>query len=51
MTENGISASTFSARIISLRFFFGVTCGRDQMKCFVQFHRKPRKLPVVLSVG
>ena len=50
MTEDGISASTFNVRIISLRFFFGVTCGRDEMKRFMQFHRKPRKLPVVLSV-
>ena len=50
MTEDGVSASTFNVRIISLRFFFGVTCGRDEMKRFMQFHRKPRKLPVVLSV-
>jgi site-specific recombinase XerD len=50
MTEEGVSASTFNVRIISLRFFFGVTCGRDEMKRFMQFHRKPRKLPVVLSV-
>jgi site-specific recombinase XerD len=50
MTEDGVSASTFNVRIISLRFFFGVTCGREEMKRFMQFHRKPRKLPVVLSV-
>tara|TARA_R110002124_G_scaffold178496_1_gene346347 strand:- start:922 stop:1809 length:888 start_codon:yes stop_codon:yes gene_type:complete len=50
MTNDGVSASTFNVRIISLRFFFGVTCGREEMKRFMQFHRKPRKLPVVLSV-
>lgn len=36
--------------IISLRFFFSVTCGREEMKRYMQFHRQPRKLPVVLSV-
>jgi site-specific recombinase XerD len=50
MTDDGVSASTYNVRIISLRFFFGVTCGREDMKRFMQFHRKPRKLPVVLSV-
>lgn len=50
MTQDGVSACTFNVRIISLRFFFGITCGRDEMKRFMQFHRKPRKLPVVLSV-
>jgi len=50
MTQDGVSVSTYNIRIISLRFFFGVTCGREEMKRFMQFHRKPRKLPVVLSV-
>ncbi len=50
MTEDSVSASTFNVRIISLRFFFGTTCGREDMKRFMQFHRKPRKLPIVLSV-
>jgi site-specific recombinase XerD len=50
MTQDGVSVSTFNVRIISLRFFFGITCGREDMKRFMQFHRKPRKLPVVLSV-
>ena len=50
MADDGVSASTFNVRIISLRFFFGVTCGHEEMKRFMQFHRKPRKLPVVLSV-
>jgi site-specific recombinase XerD len=50
MTRDGVSATTFNVRIISLRFFFGITCGRDEMKRYMQFHRQPRKLPVVLSV-
>ncbi len=50
MTDAGVSVSTFNARIISLRFFFSVTCGREEMKRYMQFHRKPWKLPVVLSV-
>jgi len=50
MTNAGVSATTFNVRIISLRFFFGVTCGREEMKRYMQFHRQPRKLPVVLSV-
>jgi integrase/recombinase XerD len=50
MTKDGLSATTFNGRIISLRFFFGVTCGREEMKRYMQFHREPRKLPVVLSV-
>ncbi len=35
MTEDGVSASTFNVRIISLRFFFGITCGREDMKRFM----------------
>jgi integrase/recombinase XerD len=50
MVKAGVSASTFNVRIISLRFFLGVTCGREEMKRYMQFHRQPRKLPVVLSV-
>jgi integrase/recombinase XerD len=45
-----VTASTFNLRIISLRFFFGVTSGREEMKRYMQFQRKPRKLPIVLSV-
>lgn len=50
MTNAGITPTTFNARIVALRFFFGVTCGREEMKRYMQFRRKPRKLPVVLSV-
>lgn len=50
MTDTGVTASTFNTRIIALRFFFGMTCGRDEMKRFMQFRTQPRKLPVVFSV-
>ena len=50
MTDTGVSPWTFNVRIVSLRFFFGVTCGREEMKRYMQFQRKPRKLPIVLSV-
>jgi site-specific recombinase XerD len=30
MTNAGITPSTFNARIVALRFFFGMTCGREE---------------------
>jgi site-specific recombinase XerD len=50
MTTAGITPPTFNARIVALRFFFGTTCGREEMKRLMQFRRQPQKLPVVLSV-
>ena len=50
MTKDLVSATTFNVRIISLRFFFSVTCGREEMKRYMQFQRQPRESPVVLSV-
>ena len=50
MKENDVSASTFNSRIVALRFFFGVTCGKEEMKRYMQFQRKPARQPVVLSV-
>lgn len=50
MTNAGMTATTFNVRIVPLRFFFGMTCGRDEMKRHMQFRRAPRKLPAVLSV-
>jgi len=29
MTDTGVTASTFNTRIVALRFFFGITCGRE----------------------
>ena len=50
MADTGVSPTTFNARIVALRFFFGMTCGREEMKRYMQFRTEPRKLPVVLSV-
>jgi integrase/recombinase XerD len=50
MTDTDVSTATFNTRIVSLRLFFGTTCGREEMKRYMQFRRKPRKLPVVFSV-
>src|SRR5437899_729896 len=50
MTNAGVTPTMFNTRIVALRFFFGVTCGREEMKRHMQFRRAPRKLPVVLSV-
>jgi len=50
MTNTGVTPSTFNTRIVALRFFFAITCGREEMKRFMQFQRQPRKLPIVFSV-
>jgi hypothetical protein len=50
MTDTGITPSTFNTFIVALRFFFGMTCGREEMKRYMQFRTAPRKLPVVFSV-
>lgn len=50
MADTGVTPTTFNARIVALRFFFGMTCGREDMKRYMQFRTEPRKLPVVLSV-
>ena len=50
ITDTEVTTSTFNTRIVSLRLFFGVTCRREEMKRYMQFRRKPRRLPVVLSV-
>ena len=50
MADTNVTPSTFNARITALRFFFSMTCGRDEMKKYMQFRTEPRKLPAVLSV-
>src|SRR6056297_3005041 len=51
MTDTGVTPSTFNTRIVALRFFFGMTCGREDMKRYMQFRTEPRKLPVVQRRG
>ncbi len=50
MANTGVTPPTFNARIMALRFLFGRTCGREEMKRYMQFRTQPRKLPTVLSV-
>jgi hypothetical protein len=50
MTNAGITPTTFNARIVAPRFFFGMTCGREEMKRYMQFRAQLRKLPVVFSI-
>ena len=49
MTDTNVTPSVYNTRITALRFFFGMTCGREEMKRYMQFRTEPRKLPAVLS--
>ena len=50
MADSNVTPSTFNARITALRFFFSMTCGREDLKKYMQFRTEPRKLPIVLSI-
>jgi site-specific recombinase XerD len=49
MARTQVSIPVYNHRITVLRFFFSVTCGRDEMTRPLRFRRAPRKLPEVLS--
>ena len=49
MRRKGASATSMNATVSALRFFFGVTLGRDDARVAMTTVREPRKLPVVLS--
>lgn len=49
MTQSEVGIPTFNHRVVALRFFFGMTLGREDMKRLLQFRRAPITLPVVLS--
>ncbi len=49
MRSNGTSATAMNTAVSALRFFFGVTLGRDDAQVGMTTVREPRKLPVVLS--
>jgi len=49
MRSNGASATTMNTAVSALRFFFGVTLGRDDANQGMTTVREPSKLPVVLS--
>ena len=42
-----VTPPTFNARIMALRFLFGTTCDREDMKQYMQFRTQPRRLPSV----
>ncbi|MBL6849150.1 MAG: tyrosine-type recombinase/integrase [Planktomarina temperata] len=50
MTDTEATPPTFNARITVLRFLFGKTCDREDMKRYMQFRTQPRRLPTVLSI-
>ncbi len=49
MRSAGASATNMNTAVSGLRFFFGVTLGRDDAAVGMTGVREPRKLPVVLS--
>jgi site-specific recombinase XerD len=49
MRSAGASATSMNAAVSALRFFFGVTLGRDDAQVGMTTVREPRKLPVILS--
>jgi site-specific recombinase XerD len=49
MRSNGASATSMNAAVSALRFFFGVTLGRDDARVGMTTVREPRRLPEVLS--
>ncbi len=48
MRSSGASATSMNTAVSALRFFFGVTLGRDDAQAGMTTVREPRKLPVVL---
>ena len=49
LVANGISWSSLNQIVCALRFFYGVTLGRDTVPGRIVHAREPQKLPVVLS--
>ncbi len=50
MTDTEVTPRAFNAGIMALRFLFGTTCDREDMKKYMQFRTQPRRLPTVLSI-
>jgi len=48
MRSQGASATTMNAAVSALRFFFGVTLGRDDASVGMTAVREPRRLSVIL---
>jgi integrase/recombinase XerD len=45
----GISWASLNQIVCALRFFYGITLGRDDVPERIPYAREPRKLPVILS--
>ena len=49
LVSNGISWPALNQTVCALRFFYGVTLGRNEIPERIAYAREPKKLPVVLS--
>ena len=49
MSREGIATPTFNSRLIALRFFFSMTCEREDLKRQIRLRRAPARLPEILS--
>ncbi|MCW1842251.1 tyrosine-type recombinase/integrase [Prosthecomicrobium hirschii] len=49
LVSTGISWAALNQIVCALRFFYGVTLGRDAIPERIPYARKPRTLPIVLS--
>jgi integrase len=50
LVRKGVSWATFNQTVCALRFFYGVSLGRERMIPQIPFPRHEKKLPVVLNV-
>ena len=50
MSDTEVTPPTFNEQIMALRFLFGTTCDREDMKRYMQFRTQPHRLPTVLSI-
>ena len=51
LVKNAIAWATLNQTVSALRFFYGVTLGRKELPERIPYARKPKTLPVVLSVA
>ncbi len=51
LVENGIAWATLNPTVSALRFFYGVTLGREDLPERIPYARVPKTLPVVLSAA
>ena len=51
LAGRGLAWSTLNQTVAALRFFYGVTLGRDAVPAMIPYPRKRSELPVVLSVS